>query len=57
MKEVSNWKKVLRIVVIHNFRNVTVRGLTAQEVAINILKRRKQHLNKDEIMFLEGILK
>lgn len=57
MKEVSNWKKVLRIVVIHNFRNMSVRGLTAQEVAITLLKRRKKHLTKDEIMFLESILK
>jgi hypothetical protein len=57
MKEVSNWKKVLRIVVIHDFRNVKVRGLTAQEVAIILLRRRKQHLNKEEILFLESILK
>jgi len=57
MKEVSNWKKVLRIVVIHNFRSINVRGLTAQEVAINLLKTRKKHLNKDEIIFLENILK
>lgn len=56
-KRISNWKKVLRIAFRHEFKDVHVRGYTAQESALMILNLHKKDLDKDEIEFLQGLQK
>jgi len=55
--KISNWKKVLRIQFRHEIHEVMLRGLTAQEGARILLTRFKKRLDKDEIEFLEGLMK
>lgn len=55
--KISNWRKLLRIKFIHNFVDIDCRGLSAQEVAIDLMARHKAELKPDELEFVEGLLK
>lgn len=54
---ITNWRKTYRIALIHRIEDIKCRGISAQEVAIQLLEKHKKKLKKDEIKFLEGLLK
>ena len=56
---ISNWKKLYRIKLKHNFVDLKVRGLSTQEVALRILSNEKYYLALDklEIDFVKSMLK
>ena len=55
--DISNWKKILRLKFIHNFEDIKCRGVSPQEVAIDILKKHEKDLKEDELEFVRGLLK
>jgi hypothetical protein len=55
--KISSWKKVLRIVFLHNFTDINPRGITAQETAIQILAKYEKDLSPDELEFIKGLLR
>jgi hypothetical protein len=54
---ISNWKKCLRMTLKHDFKDIVVRGHSAQEIATDMLRMHKKDLEPDEIEFLEGLFK
>lgn len=54
---ISNWKKILRLKLIHGFEDIECRGISPQEVAIEILKKHEKDLKDDELEFVKGLLR
>jgi hypothetical protein len=55
--KISNWKKLLRIKFNHGFNDIDCRGLSAQEIAIDIIRKHEKELAEDELEFVKGLLK
>jgi len=53
---ITKWKKVLRIVLRHGWKDVKLRGYTAQESASMILSLHDKELDEMEREFLKGLL-
>jgi hypothetical protein len=54
--KITNWKKLLRIKFNHGFTDIDCRGLSAQEVASDILLKHEKELAIDELEFVKSVL-
>jgi hypothetical protein len=54
--KITNWKKILRIKFNHSFKDIDCRGLSAQEVASDILRLHKKDLSEEELEFIKSVL-
>jgi len=54
---ISNWRKLLRIKILHGFTDIDPRGVSAMEFAITLLKKHGKELKEDEKEFVESLLK
>jgi hypothetical protein len=55
--KITNWKKLLRIRLLHGFEDIDCRGLSPQEIAMDILRKHEKELTPEEIEFIKGLLK
>ena len=55
--KITNWRKLLRIRLIHNFADIDCRGLSAQEIAVDLMRKHEKELAEDELEFIKGLLK
>jgi hypothetical protein len=55
--KITNWRKLLRIKLLHGFTDIDCRGLSAQEIGIDMLKKHRDKLTKEELQFVESLFK
>lgn len=55
--KMTNWKKVLRLKFNHGFSDIDCRGLSAQEIAMDIIRNHEKELTPEELEFVKGLLR